>query len=220
MSFIVITAKKQIHSADIRYINDSNIHDEFYCDGFVISNSSFKSPETKKIGIGIRTADCVPILFSDEINSIYGAAHAGWRGTVGQPSGNSRSVIPGIAAETVRIMCQNGSQPQNIKVAIGACIHDCCFEVRNDFREAVIQRVGLEFTDKFVKPDNTETTPYRTYHADLVGMNVDLLIQSGVSSDNILIANVCTCCNSDTFFSYRAEKKLNGTMISAIRLPF
>ena len=32
------------------------------------------------IGLGILTADCQPVLFSDPVAGVIGAAHAGWRG--------------------------------------------------------------------------------------------------------------------------------------------
>lgn len=60
-SFEIIQAEKQIHSADIIYINDDNINKPHYCDGFVISESSFLNADSS-YGIAVRTADCVPII--------------------------------------------------------------------------------------------------------------------------------------------------------------
>lgn len=57
----------------------------------------------------------------------------GWRGTIGRPSDFSEDNIPGIAANAVRIMVNYGADKNKIQVAIGASIHSCCFEVKNDF---------------------------------------------------------------------------------------
>lgn len=35
------------------------------------------------IGLGILTADCVPVLLADSTGGVVGAAHAGWKGAVG-----------------------------------------------------------------------------------------------------------------------------------------
>lgn len=215
--FQIITAKKQIHSADINYINSANYNENFYCDGFVINRDSFDNTKKVNYGIGIRTADCVPILFADETNGVYGAAHSGWRGTIGTPQRLSHPDIPGIAAETVRIMCLKGAQYNNINVAVGPCIHSCCFEVRDDFYSTVLNSIGSNITEKYVIPNiDCKTSNEKRYHADLIGINIDLLLQIGIRPNNIFVSNICTCCHSDVFHSFRAEKKLNGVMTSAI----
>ena len=72
--------------------------------------------------IGIRTADCLPILLVDARTHRVGAIHAGWRGTVSE-----------ISAKAVEAMVrQFGSQPEDIWSAIGPGIGFCCFEVGPD----------------------------------------------------------------------------------------
>ena len=63
----------------------------------------------------IRTADCVPVLFADPEAHVIGAAHAGWRGTLG-----------GIAAKTVCEMEKLGASRTRIRAVIGAAIGSCC----------------------------------------------------------------------------------------------
>lgn len=216
LPFEIITAEKQIHSADIIYIDDSNKHEKHYCDGFVISKTSYVD-SSSSYGVAIRTADCVPILLYDRKNSVAAAVHAGWKGTIGSPTDEKRSDIPGIAAEAIRKMLLYGAEIQNITAAIGACIHKCCFEVKEDFISKVIESVGSRaktFLSEIKGSDGRSS-----YCFDLPGLNSALMQECGISISNIAVFPFCTCCNAETFYSYRREKAVIGTMYAAIK-PF
>src|SRR6185369_3424076 len=71
-------------------------------------------PET---AVGVYTADCVPILFSDGDGRVA-AAHAGWRGTV-----------KGVASATVEALVSVGAERERIRAALGPSICAHCFEV-------------------------------------------------------------------------------------------
>jgi YfiH family protein len=70
-----------------------------------------KEPET---AVGVRTADCVPVLLADSKTGAVAAVHAGWRG-----------VAAGVVRSTLEIA------PFDI-AAIGPCIGKCCFEIGDD----------------------------------------------------------------------------------------
>ena len=125
----------------------------------------------------VRTADCVPLLFYDPVSNIIGAAHAGWRGTALR-----------IAAKTVCAMKKLGSEPKDIKVALGPSIGPCCYEVKKD--------VAVKFDHHICKGNR--------YFVDLKLENKDQLVKEGILSKNIQISDLCTGCNSDRFFSARA----------------
>jgi len=72
----------------------------------------------KGLVLAVSVADCYPILFYDEKNQVIGAAHAGWRGTVGR-----------IASKTAEAMIQLGAELDQIQVAIGQGICQKNFEV-------------------------------------------------------------------------------------------
>ena len=74
------------------------------------------------IGLGIITADCVPVLFAGP--GIVGAAHAGWRGAV---SGVLEAVVTAMGS-------------QAIHAVIGPCIGPASYEVAADLRDAVLAR--------------------------------------------------------------------------------
>jgi len=47
------------------------------------------------------------------------------------------------------------------------------------------------------------------YHLDLREANLITLLRAGIPEDHIAVSNVCTMCNTDTFYSYRAGKMEN-----------
>ncbi len=70
------------------------------------------------IWLGIRTADCLPLLLYDPVARVIGLAHCGWRGTV-----------KGIPAATMERMMQLDATPANTIADIGPHICPTCFEV-------------------------------------------------------------------------------------------
>src|SRR6185369_4059183 len=81
------------------------------------------------IALGIKTADCGPILFHDEKAGVIGACHAGWRGAVG-----------GVLEETVKAMQKLGATPANISAVVGACIQQNSYEVGPEFPESFLRQ--------------------------------------------------------------------------------
>lgn len=71
--------------------------------------------------IGVRVADCVPVLVADEASGDVAAIHAGWRGVVG-----------GVVRAGVEVL---GGKARI--AAIGPCIGACCFEVGRDVGEQI-----------------------------------------------------------------------------------
>jgi len=151
---------------------------------------------TDEVGrsIGIRTADCVPILLLDNRNRAMGAVHAGWRGTA---AGIVHCAIEGMAADF-------GSTPANIYAAIGPCIRGCCYQV------------GFEVAQQFAPhfPEWEPVTGSRT--VDLSEANRRQMKRAGLREDHIFDCEFCTSCQSREFFSYRREPENPGRMIAAI----
>ncbi len=190
----LVTAS-QVHSANVKYINECDAGKNFPgFDGFVT--------DKKEIIISASVADCTPILLEDKENGVVSALHAGWRGTVAS-----------IATEGVLKMKELGSDPKNINAAIGPCIHVCCYEVGEDFFNSVSSARGNDFALRHIKR-NAEGK----FHADIVAMNAEILLESGVPAENISICQKCTSCESSLFFSHRASKGIRGGMKAAIML--
>ena len=103
-----------------------------------------------------------------------------------------------------------GADVSKIRVAIGACIHSCCFEVKEDFIDSLKSMAGADFAEKHVMLKDNKT------FADLVGMNLELLESAGILAENILADTECTCCRPDLYFSHRASRGHRGVMCSVI----
>ena len=189
-----VVSAKQIHSTDVIVVTPENAGLEgVECDGFVTKD--------KGIAICVKIADCVPILFCDKENGVIGACHAGWRGTAG-----------GIAPITVEKMLSLGAEVENIQVAVGPCIHPCCYEVGGDFYEQVSSLRGEDFAKRHINSINNRM------HANLTEMNKELLINAGIPEGNISISDRCACCEPDLFHSHRATGGIRGTMAAVICL--
>lgn len=177
----------QIHSDLVKNIGSINEIDEPLekCDALV-SN-------LEAVVLGVKTADCVPVLLGDTKTRAFAAAHAGWRGTV-------ESIVP----KTLQRMREEfGTEPENIVAAIGPAALGCCYEIGQDVIDA--------FKSNFSICENL-FTPTREGHAkiDLHTANKEQLIVNGVKAENIHISPLCTMDRTDLFFSYRVEKKLYG----------
>ena len=110
-----ISVLRQVHGDKCIVVDClEDVHRENYADAQVTKN--------KNILLGIQTADCVPILFIDEVNEVIGAAHAGWRGA-----------IAGVINSTVNKMSSLGSVASSMDVIIGPCIRQESYEVGEDF---------------------------------------------------------------------------------------
>ncbi len=191
----------QIHSAKVRRLTYGNCGEGVTraagesCDGFV-------TDEAGVVPI-VRTADCVPILFvgtKADGSPVVGAVHAGWRGTVA-----------GIAAEAVREMLSLGAELSTVKVAIGPHIGKCCFEVQQDFYDSVTEIRGEAFAARHICRENG-------LHADLTGMNLEILLEVGVLRENIDVSSECTCCLNEKYHSHRKSYGKRGAMGSLVAI--
>ena len=69
--------------------------------------------------IGVKVADCYPIILADRRKKAVGVFHAGWRGTV------QRIVEKGVG----EMRRQFGCRPQDLVAVIGPGIGSCCYEI-------------------------------------------------------------------------------------------
>ncbi|GGJ50088.1 laccase domain protein [Deinococcus roseus] len=150
---------------------------------------------SREIGqvLAIGTADCYPILFHDPEHGVIGAAHAGWRGTVGR-----------IAALTLQAMQDLGARLETIQVAIGPGI------------SAGQYPVGPEVAAQFLQAGFPERCIPGGTHLDLLEANLFVLQEAGIPTDHIWSAKRCS--TEPDFFSYRRDAGTTGRMWAVIGL--
>ena len=151
------------------------------------------------IAIAVLSADCQPVLFADPEAGVIGAAHAGWKGTLG-----------GILDATVAAMRALGAT--RIRAVVGPSISQRAYEV------------GEDFMDRFLVEDPESSRffsggPNGRPMFDLPALGVARLRDLGVEAE---WSGHCTYSDPERFFSYRRSTHLHeadyGRLISAISL--
>ncbi len=155
------------------------------------------------IGLGILTADCVPLLFVDRGRGVIGAAHAGWRGAVA-----------GVIENTLLAMEKLGANRRYVNVAIGPCIWQTSYEVGPEFPAPFLAE-NLDH-DGFFRP----AVRPGYFMFDLPGYVTAKLRREGVASVDASPAD--TAAEEARFFSYRRstlrQEPRGGSLISVIVL--
>ena len=107
--------------------------------------------------------------------------HAGWRGT------RDRIIINGLK----QFLKSTRVDSQELIVALGPAIRQCCYEV------------GPEIRDQYEDQGHESTCLFTGNHFDLVQANINQIREFGISQ--IIDAGICTACRTDLFYSYRKE---------------
>lgn len=159
------------------------------------------------LAIGVRTADCIPILLYDPKSRAIAAIHSGWRGTILK-----------ISQKTIAAMSESyGTSAVNLHSVIGPGIGPDNFqvgeEVVSEFRNAgfPMERILSHRGDRIPK------TMKGGFHIDLWEANRFLLEQAGVTSNNINLSGICTYASPE-WYSARREGPICGRNINAIMI--
>ena len=154
------------------------------------------------LALAILTADCQPVLFSDPVAGVIGAAHAGWRGT-----------LDGILESTLDAMETLGAKRARIRAVIGPSISQGAYEVGPDF----FDNFTMEHSDnaRFFASGTNDRLQF-----DLIGFGLLKLRQAGVGHAEW--TGHCTYSEPDRFYSYRQATHRKepdyGRLISVIKL--
>jgi len=183
----------QVHSADVVMLT-APLDPRPRADALVTA--------TPGLGLAVLTADCQPVLFSDPLAGVIGAAHAGWRG--------SRD---GVLEATLDAMEALGANRAAITAVIGPTISQAAYEV------------GPEFLDGFLQDDPDSQRFFASGTGDrmlfdLPGYSQQRLRQAGIGHAEW--TRHCTYRDPERFFSFRrtthAGEADYGRLISVIRL--
>ncbi|KIE06092.1 Laccase domain protein [Candidatus Jidaibacter acanthamoeba] len=189
----------QIHSNRVISIKDGDEHIKHPVADALVTN-------LPGILLGIKTADCAPILFFDPKKQIIAAAHAGWKGAISGIIGNTIAAMQNLGANIADIIC-----------VIGPCIQQASYEVDESFYNNFIS-VKPASSKFFINSKQADH-----YMFDLPAYCVERLKIIGIQHiDNL---GIDTYSNPE-FFSYRRathEKNFNkdgkaeyGTQLSVV----
>lgn len=151
------------------------------------------------VGLGVMTADCLPLMLFDSRNHVVAVVHAGWKGSVQL-----------IAKKVVHAIEQSyGSKKENIEAIFGPCAQVCCYEVAHDFiqelarfpfgQEALVRKDGKLFFD--------------------LPLFNQLQLESVGIARAAIDRSLCTCTiHDESYFSYRRQQKNAGRQMFVVAL--
>lgn len=194
ISYKQLVIPEQIHSINIDVYN-SRTNEKLA----KISETDGVITHEKELILTVVTADCCPIIFVEKNKGLIGISHQGWRGSIKR-----------LCQKMISKIVEEGGMIDNIKIAIGPAIGDCCYNIDDDRY--------FEFLEEF--DGYSKKIFYRRsgkWHLSLNKLNYILLLEKGIKKENIEYFPFCTKCDKNRFFSYRREKKsLQGEMFSFI----
>ncbi|MDA8059683.1 MAG: peptidoglycan editing factor PgeF [Leptospirillum sp.] len=139
------------------------------------------SPRTR---VGVWTADCLPVLFSDRRGRVACAVHAGWRGAV-------RGIVHEALA---RLKDEQGLVSSDLLVVLGPSAGRCCYQVG--------QEVLSEVSSRYPGFRGRETIDG---HLDLPALVLHQLGNEGIPAGQTGSIDLCTICHPELFFSHRRQ---------------
>jgi polyphenol oxidase len=181
----------QMHGSDVRVVRAESetrprgVGEDERCDALTTN--------VARVLVGVKTADCVPVLLGDARTGACAAVHAGWRGTLAEVSLRALE----------RMTAEYGTRAGDVRACVGPAARGCCYEVGREVIDA--------FGEKFPRAGEW-FAPTREGHAlvDLQRANREQLAGAGVAPERVHTLPLCTMCRTDLFFSYRREKHVHG----------
>lgn len=151
---------------------------------------------TPGLRIGVRVADCVPVLLAGALpgdRPWVAALHAGWRGATGHGDPGQGG---GILRRGIARYLALGGEPARLAWAFGPAILACHFEVGEEVIDAARQ-------DPAWRESLRSTGPGGRPHLDLHGLLRSQALDLGL--DPLLEGSLafCTVCRPDLLYSYR-----------------
>lgn len=137
--------------------------------------------------IGVRVADCVPILLAGLLHGkpFVAALHAGWRGA-----------SKGILRRGIELFNKLGGNSFELSFAFGPCIQACHFEVGPEVIEAAKN-------DPAWRDNLASIGPGGKPHLDLHGLLRAQAMDMGLDPQKDGSVKRCTLCERDMFYSHR-----------------
>lgn len=186
-----VVLSKQVHETTVRVVTAADAgkglwRERDYTADALITNE-------KNLPLAVFSADCGILLLHDPVTGAVGGVHAGWRGCAA-----------GIVEKTVREMGRvYGTDPADLRAAIGPCIGPCCFETDGDVPAAMRAALGAD-VEPYLEARGAK------WHVDLAGLNRQWLLRAELLPEHIDVCGLCTACRPDLFWSHRKMGEARG----------
>ena len=217
----------QVHGRDVLVVRRNGDSHRSEKGAVPVSEADALVSDDPRRALGVRVADCVPILMADRHSGAVAAVHAGWRGTA----------VGAVRAAVDAMRTEFATRARDLIVAIGPSIRSCCYEVGPELR-AAFAGAGHEAAaiDRWFAKGKRDR-----WQLDVVRANRDQLRAAGVAATQIHDSGLCTLCENaaasrfddrriglaastdrprredDAFHSYRREGAHAGRMLAVIR---
>lgn len=161
-------------------------------------NADAAFTDKDNLGLGIITADCLPLLMASSDGKCICVAHGGWKG-----------IASGIIQKCILEFGKNNINPEDIRVSIGPHIGSCCYEVSSDFPSNLLNTSISNIVNQ-----NKTLLFHRTLSEgskirfDLSMCGRLVLKSMGVKDEHIDIINTCTYCSGKDLGSYRRRSHI------------
>jgi purine-nucleoside/S-methyl-5'-thioadenosine phosphorylase / adenosine deaminase len=160
--------------------------------------------------VGVRTADCVPVLVADPTTRHAAALHAGWRGV-------ALGIVP---AGVARLAATSGAPAERLIAAVFPHIAVCCFEVSDEVAQQLMAATPLldASAEGAIAAGGAllEIGPRGKPHVNLAALVRLQLLAAGIDASNIDLVAGCTRCDAERFFSFRRDGQASGRHLTAI----
>lgn len=193
-----LTLGEQVHGTGLRWVEPARCGAGAWEASTALPATDGLLTRQRGVVLGVLVADCVPLLLADLEAGLVAAVHAGWRGTAGR-----------IGARAVEAMVAAGADPSRILAAMGPSIGPCCYQVSPD----LASRFDGLFGEDVVR---SEVPGPRL---DLRLANRQALLEAGLDEKHISWHPPCTACQTDRYFSHRAQGGKAGRQAGLIWMP-
>lgn len=151
--------------------------------------------------------DCTPVLLYDTRHQAVALIHSGWRGAAA-----------GIVPLTVAAMrARYGTRPAELLAGIGPAIGACCYEVRENVREAFQADALARETAVFATRALPGEDAPRLW-LDVRETTRRQALAAGILPEHLEDSGYCTGCRTDLFYSHRRDPWPSGRFLVAIGL--
>ena len=197
-----IMQMNQVHDVKVAVVNRGDLtRDEL--DGYDAMITDLPG-----VAIGVRTADCIPVLLYDPVKKAAAAIHSGWRGTVSKIIGKT----------VIKMQSTYASQPSDILAFIGPGICVDCFQVGEEVA-LKFKETGFDINSLWsFRGPKTGNGMEGGHHIDLKEACRQTLVESGLNNENIQISELCSYEDNHLLYSARKESIECGRNITYIKI--